>query len=95
MGIERRRDEFGLTPRQRQVMQLLNFPNVEIAKRVHVSYRAVEEVVAQMISELGVTNRTEVMLVGLAKGAIVNPFAPFSPEMQEKFNTIVSKNVIR
>lgn len=60
-----RREPFGLTPRQGEVLALLadGLSNAEIAERLFISVRTVENHVSAILARLDVTNRDEAVAV--------------------------------
>lgn len=71
-----RRDEFGLTKRQAEVVKLLYLTNKEIAQRIGTSPSNVEHIVGSLFELYGVRTRTDIMLVAIAHGAAENPYLP-------------------
>jgi two-component system, NarL family, nitrate/nitrite response regulator NarL len=56
-------DGFGLTPREREVLDLVGagYPNKEIARKVLVSHQTVKHHLTRIYDKLGVSNRVELM----------------------------------
>lgn len=75
-----RHDPLGLTPRERQVAELvaLGLSNAEIAARVQRSERTVEHHVASLLSKLGVSRRAQAV-VRLQSAAAASPSASQGP----------------
>jgi DNA-binding CsgD family transcriptional regulator/tetratricopeptide (TPR) repeat protein len=67
-----RRIPLGLTPRQFEVLSLLaeGLPNAEIADRLFVSLRTVENHVSAILTRLGVSNREEAVAVATERGGL-------------------------
>lgn len=62
----------GLTPRQNEVLTLLaeGLANAEIADRLFISLRTVENHVSAILAKLGVANRDEALVVAVEAGAL-------------------------
>lgn len=62
----------GLTPRQDEVLTLLaeGLANAEIADRLFISLRTVENHVSAILAKLGVTNRDEALVVAVEAGEL-------------------------
>ncbi len=62
-----KRDDFGLTEREQQVLDLLTtgLSNVEIGNKLHLSHRTVEKHVSKLLSKTATNNRAELVRFAL------------------------------
>jgi DNA-binding CsgD family transcriptional regulator len=81
-----------LTPSEFQVFELIHYPNKEIAKRLYISIRTVENHIANMLSKNYVRNKTALRLLdinGVDVEVIDNTGSPkFTIEDREKIKEL-------
>lgn len=69
-------NEFGLSPREVEVLVRLDLPNKEIAEELDMKLRTVEKHIEYLLTKMKVPTRTSAALVALRMGLVLLPLMP-------------------